>query len=337
MSHSHIASPRAVLRPATIPGRPISALLRLGLALVLSLAASTGLGALRLVRAQHLDVPALTGRIVDQADLLDAAAETRISDRLANLERDTGAQVAVLTIPSLQGDVLEAFSIRVARTWLLGQAGRDNGALILVARDDREVRLEVGRGLEGALTDLLTNRIIDERMVPRFREGDFGGGIEAAVEAMDPVIRGEPMPEVVVEPLGPLAAAILVTGLVIVMSVLGLAAMAAGGVFGWVVYLVTMPFAYGVPAAVVSDAAGASLFGLWALGFPILYVTWGRRLRAASRKAWSQLDSGAGGPRSRRDTWSGWGGSSGGFGGSSGGGWSGGGGGFSGGGASGRW
>ena len=98
-----------------------------------------------------LTVPPLTGRIVDQAALLDAAAEERISSRLAVLEADTGAQLAVLTIPSLQGEALEPFAIEVARTWALGQTGRDNGLLILVSRDDREVRIEVGRGLEGAL------------------------------------------------------------------------------------------------------------------------------------------------------------------------------------------
>lgn len=291
-----------------------------------------------------LTVPPLTGRIVDQAALLDAAAEERISSRLAVLEADTGAQLAVLTIPSLQGEALEPFAIEVARTWALGQTGRDNGLLILVSRDDREVRIEVGRGLEGALTDLLTNRIIDERMVPQFREGDFGGGIEAAVEAMDPIIRGEPMPALETPSLGPLVGAIITTVLVIVMSVLGLAAMAVGGAFAWIVYLVMMPLAYGVPAASVNGLAGLSLFLLWAAGFPILYFTWGRRLRAGN----------AGKPRGRGrrsgssadaddQPWGGWSGSSGrGSGGtsgghSSGGGFSGGGGGFSGGGASGRW
>lgn len=325
--------------PAVSMDRLLTAGGRAALAFVLALLVALGPGLTSTVQAQRLDVPALTGRIVDQAELLDAAAEERIAARLTTLEQDTGAQVAVLTIPSLQGDVLEEFSIRVAREWRLGQAGRDNGALVLVARDDRQVRIEVGSGLEGALTDLITNRVIDERMVPRFRDGDFGGGIEAAVEAMDPIIRGEPMPAVVSEPLGPLAAAILVTGLVIVMSVLGLAAMAVGGAFAWLVYLVVMPLAYGVPTAAVNGTAGSSLFFLWALGFPTLYFTWGRRLRAASRKAWSQLDTGAAATSGKRSGRGPWGGSSGGGwgGGSSGGGWSGGGGGFSGGGASGRW
>lgn len=292
------------------------------------------------VHAQGLEVPALAGRIVDQAELLDADAEARISDRLAALETETGAQVAILTIASLQGEALEPFAIEVAREWALGQQGRDNGLLLLVARDDREVRLEVGRGLEGALTDLLTNRIIDERMVPRFREGDFGGGIEAAVVAIEPVIRGEPMPELATPTLGPMVGAVVITGLVIVMSVLGLAAMAVGGVFAWIVYLVVMPLAFAIPAAVVDSLAGTSLFLLWAIGFPILYVTWGRALRRRATRPGSQgkrkvsSDSDGG-------FWSGRGGSSGGGfsggGGSFGGGFSGGGGGFSGGGASGRW
>jgi uncharacterized protein len=134
--------------------------------------------------AAALDVPPLTGRIVDVAHLLPADLAVSLSAELAAHEARTGNQVTLLTLPSLQGEPLEEFSHRVATTWKLGQKGTDNGVLVLVVPGDRKVRIEVGYGLEGTLTDAKSSRIIREEMAPRFRDGDFAGGIAAGLRAV---------------------------------------------------------------------------------------------------------------------------------------------------------
>jgi uncharacterized protein len=140
--------------------------------------------------AAALDVPPLTGRIVDTTHLLPADLAASLSAELAAHEARTGNQVALLTLPSLEGEPLEEFSHRVATTWRLGQKGTDNGVLVLVVPEDRKVRIEVGYGLEGTLTDLKSSRIIREEMIPRFRNGDFSGGIAAGVRAVLSTIEG---------------------------------------------------------------------------------------------------------------------------------------------------
>jgi uncharacterized protein len=140
--------------------------------------------------AAALDVPPLTGRIVDAAHLLPADLAVSLSAELAAHEARTGNQVALLTLPSLEGEPLEEFSHRVATTWKLGRKGTDNGVLILVVPNDRKVRIEVGYGLEGTLTDLKSSRIIREEIVPRFRNGDFSGGIADGVRAVLGTIEG---------------------------------------------------------------------------------------------------------------------------------------------------
>lgn len=140
--------------------------------------------------AAALDVPPLTGRIVDAAHLLSADLAVSLSAELAAHEARTGNQVALLTLPSLQGEPLEEFSHRVATTWKLGQKGTDNGVLVLVVPGDRKVRIEVGYGLEGTLTDAKSSRIIREEMAPQFRDGDFAGGIAAGVRAVLGTIEG---------------------------------------------------------------------------------------------------------------------------------------------------
>ena len=131
-----------------------------------------------------LDVPPLTGRIVDTAHLVTPDLAASLSQELAAHERRTGNQVAVLTLPSLQGEPLEEFSHRVATTWKLGQKGTDNGVLLLIAAQDRRIRIEVGYGLEGVLTDAVTSRIIRNEMVPRFRAGEYSQGIAAGLRAI---------------------------------------------------------------------------------------------------------------------------------------------------------
>ncbi|TAJ98980.1 hypothetical protein EPO44_10820 [bacterium] len=142
-----------------------------------------------------LDVPPLRGRINDYARLMPVERARALEERLARFEQETGHQIAVLTIPSLQGEDIEGFSIRVAETWKIGQKGFDNGAILVIAQNDRKLRIEVGYGLEGILPDALASTIIREVIVPHFRANDYAGGIEAGVEAILKVTRGERLPE----------------------------------------------------------------------------------------------------------------------------------------------
>jgi uncharacterized protein len=135
--------------------------------------------------------PALTGRVVDRAELLDPAQEAAIEARLAAHEAKSSDQVVVATIPTLGGAVLEDYANRLFRHWGLGQAGENNGVLLLVARDDRKIRIEVGYGLEGALTDAAARIIIENAMVPAFRAGDFAGGISEAADLIVSVLSGD--------------------------------------------------------------------------------------------------------------------------------------------------
>jgi uncharacterized protein len=135
-------------------------------------------------------VPPLTGRVVDRAEVLSPATEGQLTALLEAHEQATTNQVVVLTIPSLEGSTVEEVANAVFNAWGLGQAGRDNGVLLLVAHDDRELRIEVGYGLEGALTDAEAGRIIRHVIVPRFREGDFDGGVMAGVTAILGTIEG---------------------------------------------------------------------------------------------------------------------------------------------------
>jgi len=138
-----------------------------------------------------LQVPALKGRVNDYAGLLSSGTARQLEAALAQLESTDSTQVVVLTIPSLEGDSLEGFSIRVVEQWQIGQKGKDNGALLLVAKSDRKIRIEVGYGLEGKLTDLVSGRIIRDIMVPQFKMGRYDQGIIDGVAAIMGVVRGE--------------------------------------------------------------------------------------------------------------------------------------------------
>ncbi|QDZ03374.1 YgcG family protein [Nitratireductor mangrovi] len=136
------------------------------------------------------ELPALTGRVVDNAGLIDAATETDLIATLAAFEQKSSDQIVVATIESLDGEAIEPFANRLFRAWGLGQAGEDNGVLLLVAKNDRRMRIEVGYGLEGTLTDLHAKLIIENTMVPAFRAGDFAGGISRAVDDIITVLEG---------------------------------------------------------------------------------------------------------------------------------------------------
>jgi uncharacterized protein len=139
-------------------------------------------------------VPPLTGRVVDTTNTLSASDIATQSSRLQDLQRRKGSQIAVLIVPTTAPETIEQFSIRAAETWKIGRKKIDDGALLVVARNDHKLRIEVGYGLEGALTDVTARRIIDETIVPRFKSNDFAGGIAAGLTRMIGVIDGEPLP-----------------------------------------------------------------------------------------------------------------------------------------------
>lgn len=139
-------------------------------------------------------VPALTARVMDLTGTLASERRAALEAKLAAIERSKGSQIAVLIVPTVQPGSIEQYALRVVESWKLGRQGVDDGALLLVAKDDRKLRIEVGYGLEGALNDATAKRIISEVISPRFRRGDFAGGIDAGVDAMIQVIRGEALP-----------------------------------------------------------------------------------------------------------------------------------------------
>jgi uncharacterized protein len=270
--------------------------------------------------AVHADVPVppLAGRVTDLTGTLSGAAVTRIEAKLAALEAKKGSQLAVLIVPSTQPEEIEQFGIRVADAWKLGRKGIDDGAILIVAKNDRRVRIEVGTGLEVAIPDAIANRIVDENVTPHFKTGDFDGGVEAGVDKMIAVVDGEPLPAPDrkwehtgnLPHLLPLLLVVVFVASGVLRALFGrlFGSIATGGLAGAIAWLLSHLLPIGLGAGVL-----AFLFAL-VLG---------------STRGWS---AGAGG----------WGGGlGGGFGGGGfgggGGGFSGGGGGFSGGGASGSW
>lgn len=136
--------------------------------------------------------PALTGRVVDNAGLLKSQTRQHLESLLTAHENATGEQLVVATLPTLQGQEIEDYGYQLARHWGIGQKGKDNGALILVAPRERQARIEVGYGLEGTLTDAQAALIVQKIMLPRFREGDYEGGIVAATQMVVEVLGGDP-------------------------------------------------------------------------------------------------------------------------------------------------
>ncbi|MEX2048136.1 MAG: TPM domain-containing protein [Gemmatimonadota bacterium] len=276
-------------------------------------------------RAQAVvPVPELRERVTDLTGTLDAGQRASLEAKLASLEDDTGAQVAALLIPTARPEAIEQFALRVVEAWQLGRERVDDGALLLVAIEDREVRIEVGYGLEGVLTDATSRRIIDEAILPHFRNGDVYGGLAAGVDRITAVVRGEELPPP--EPrdpdgsggagLLPLLMIAVLFGGAILRAVFGrlFGSVAAGGVTGLLVFVLT---------ALWGAALGA--------GFVAFLVT----LMTGGTRGWT-----TGGRRGGGGVFGGCGGGFGGGGGGwsgGGGGFGGGGGGFGGGGAGGSW
>lgn len=142
--------------------------------------------------AEPVALPALTARVTDLTNTLDATQRGRLEAQLAAIERSGRAQVAVLLLPTTQPESIEQFGIRLAEAWKIGRKGADNGLIVIVAKDDRKMRIEVGYGLEGPIPDAIAKRIIAERMAPAFKQGDFFGGLQAAVAGLDQAMGGAP-------------------------------------------------------------------------------------------------------------------------------------------------
>lgn len=144
--------------------------------------------------AALVEVPTFKARVIDQTNTLTSAQQAALEAKLKAFEETKGSQIAVLIVPTTKPEAIEQYSIRVVDDWKVGREKVDDGILVLIAKQDRKMRIEVGYGLEGAVTDLHAKRIIDGLMTPQFRKGDFAGGINAAADALMGLINGEPLP-----------------------------------------------------------------------------------------------------------------------------------------------
>ena len=263
-------------------------------------------------------MPKLTQRITDLTSTLDATQKQALEAKLTAFESSKGSQIAVLLVPSTQPETIEQFGIRVVDAWKLGRKGVDDGVLLLIAKDDRKLRIEVGYGLEGALNDATAKRIVSEIIGPDFKRGEFYAGIDAGLDAIIKVVDGEPLPSPAqsissqsgngTDNFGQLIGAgfvIFMMGNIILRQLLGRlpSGLIVGGVIGALAWVMLLSIGWAVAAALVAFVLSL-LFGMGGGGssFP-----------------------------------SGWGGGGGWGSGGGGGGFGGGGGGFGGGGASGDW
>jgi uncharacterized protein len=230
--------------------------------------------------AAALDVPYLSGRVNDNAEVLDEGTRRSITERLKAHEDRSGDQIAVLTIPSLEGESIEEYAVKVFESWKLGVKGKDNGVLIIVAPQDRRMRIEVGYGLEGTLTDLAAGRIIRNVMTPRFKAGDYNGGIDAGVQAILDLLEkgespaGEGGPETssglgIEAPDMPITERILIGafifGIIGLFTVIGIVTPGAG----WFLYFFLIPFWAMFPIMVVGTTGALVLLITYLVAFPV--------------------------------------------------------------------
>jgi uncharacterized protein len=302
-----------------------------------------------------IDVPYLTGRVTDNAEILNAETRKALTQQLAAHERTTTNQVAVLTVPTIGDTSIEEYAVEVFNAWKLGRKDKDNGVLVVIAPNERRLRIEVGYGLEGTLTDAQASRIIRDLMTPRFKEGNFNQGIADGVRAVIATLEGDttallPPESVSQESAGESSRdsffsgpdlswpeRILIGGFI--FGIIGLftfvGLMTPG--MGWFLYFFLIPFWAMFPIVVLGVTGALYTFGTYLIGFPVLKLfvsrhDWYRKAahdlktKGRARVGGWTLGGGSGG-----SSWSS-GGSS-----SSGGGFSGGGGSSGGGGASGSW
>jgi len=266
-------------------------------------------------------VPPLKQRVTDLTGTLDAGQQQVLEAKLAAFEQAKGSQIAVLMLPSTQAETIDQFGIRVVEAWKLGRKGVDDGVLLLIAKDDRKLRIEVGYGLEGVLNDATAKRIVAETISPYFKRGEFYAGIDAGISAIIKVVQGEPLPPAAArsathsfssdsDSLGQLLGigfVIFLMGNILLRQLLGRlpSGLIVGGLIGVIAWVMLLPLVWAIVAA------------LAAFLFSLVF---------GSNSSGSSFPTGWGG-----------GGSGSGWGSSGGGDFGGGGGGFGGGGASGDW
>ncbi len=253
-----------------------------------SIARTLLLAALFAAPAVAVDVPYLTGRVVDDAEILKPATRERVAAMAKAHEDKTTDQIAVLTVPTLDGESVEEFANRVFAAWKLGQKGRDNGVLVVVAPQDRKMRIEVGYGLEGTLTDVAASRIIRNVMTPAFKDGDFDRGIAGGVAAIVAQLEGQTAAggtsatladtsvgaerKPTFEFQGPdipwymrILLGCFIFGVIGIFTVVGV--MTPG--MGWFLYVFLIPFWAMFPIIVIGPQATVGLLALYVVGYPI--------------------------------------------------------------------
>jgi uncharacterized protein len=285
-----------------------------------------------LVTAQR-GIPELWGTHVhDEAHILKQTTVDDLERKLTAHQDSTSNEIGILIISSLDGDVLEDYSLRVVEKWKLGKKGKDNGVLLLIVVDEHKMRIETGYGLEGVLTDAVCSRIIRNEIAPYFRQNNYDDGVTAGINAIVKAIGGEYKVDDDAGNLDDLGwqekalIGLFIFGILGVFTFLGLI---IPGCAGWFLYAFLIPFYAAFPMVVLGTTAGLMVLGFYTIAFPILKLIigktdWGRRVAEKMAKA----NRGSGG-WSSGSGWSGGGRSSGGF--------SGGGGSFGGGGSSGSW
>lgn len=298
--------------------------------------------------AQQADVPYLTGRVVDNAEILKPETRKRLAERLRQHEQKTTNQIAVLTVPTLNGESVEEYAVRVFEQWKLGQKGKDNGVLVVIAPKERRMRIEAGYGLEGILPDVVAARIIRNVMTPRFKEGDYDGGVIQGVEATIAHLEGTAAPAAAEEPRAaqegefikapamPLHEKVLfgafIFGIIGLFTIIGIVTPG----MGWFLYLFLIPFWAMFPVIIFGSGITFYILIAYLVGFPIakLLVSRSEIYRKAATDLKKKGVASVGGFTlgSSGGSWS-----SGGSRSSGGGGFSGGGGSSGGGGASGSW
>jgi uncharacterized protein len=250
--------------------------------------------------AAAAEIPFLTGRVVDDAGVLGAEMRERMEAQLKAHEERTTNQVVVLTVPSLEGETVEAFAEKVFRGWALGQKGKDNGVLVVIATGDRRMRIEVGYGLEGTLTDSMAGSIIRNAMAPRFKAGDYPGGTEAGVRAILGALEGNAAAVPVDAPAAGggdpssggglsrleapempwyqrLLLGAFVFGIIGLFTVIGVITPRSG----WFLYAFLIPFWAMFPTVVVGPQGALAFLATYVVGFPIAKLI-------ARRQPWYQ-------------------------------------------------
>jgi len=295
------------------------------------------------VAASQKTVPELWGlQVHDEAHILSQGAIDNIESQLKAFEDSTSNQIAILIISSLEGEVLEEYSLRVAEKWKLGDREKDNGVLLLIAVDDHEMRIETGQGLEGSLPDVICNRIIRNEIAPNFRKGNYDAGVQAGIDGVIKAIGGEYKSNRSGEGLDSIEAThltssekilvgVFIFGILSVFTFIGLFTPGFGG---WFLYVFLFFFYAIFPAVVLGVKGSLIVLSLYAIFFPVLKIifgrtSWGKNLgkRFKSNSSGRGWTSGSGRIGGGGGTWSSGGG----------GGFSGGGGSFGGGGSSGSW